>query len=97
MNDLIRVTQLPVIEERLRSMKAHVDESVQEALSLVCTEETVTAVKKARADLNNQFADLEEQRKAVKKAVMEPWERFEAVYKECVCAAGPPLRLLQAS
>ena len=84
MNDLIRVTQLPVIEERLRSMKAHGDESVQEALSLVCTEETVTAVKKARADLNNQFADLEEQRKAVKKAVMEPWERFDAVYKECV-------------
>lgn len=84
MNDLIQVKQLPVIEEQLRSMKEQVEARTAEAMSLVCTEETVTAVKKARAELNNQFAELEEQRKAVKKAVMDPWEKFEAVYKECV-------------
>lgn len=84
MNDLIQVKQLPVIEEQLRSMKEQVEARTSEAMSLVCTEETVTAVKKARAELNNQFAELEEQRKSVKKAVMEPWEKFEAVYKECV-------------
>lgn len=84
MNDLIQVIQLPIIEERLRSLKESVDKQVDDALALVCTEETVQAVKASRADLSKQFKELEEQRKAVKKAVLGPYERFETVYKECV-------------
>ena len=84
MNELIKVVQLPVIEEQLRSMKEAVDKRVEEALSLVCTEETIQTVKSARAELNKEFQALEEQRKEVKKAVLGPYERFEAVYKECV-------------
>ena len=84
MNELIRVTQLPVIEERLRSMKDQVDKTVGDAMSLVCTEETVQTVKSIRAGLNNQFKELEEQRKAVKAAVLGPYEQFERVYRECV-------------
>lgn len=85
--ELIRVTQLPIIEERLRSMKDQVDQRVEAALSLVCTEETIQAVKAERAALNKEFAALEEQRKAVKAAVMGPYETFEAVYRECVSDA----------
>ena len=48
MNELIKVVQLPVIEEQLRSMKETVDKRVGEALSLVCTEETVQTVKGVR-------------------------------------------------
>lgn len=84
---LIQVTQLPVIEERLRSVKDDVDSRVSEAVSLVCTEETVKAVKAARSDLNKQFQELERQRKAVKSAVLEPYEMFESVYRECVSNA----------
>lgn len=84
MNDLIQVIQLPIIEERLRSLKESVDKQVDDALALVCTEETVQAVKATRADLSKRFKGLEEQRKAVKKAVLGPYEQFEAVYKECV-------------
>lgn len=87
MNNLIQVVQLPVIEEQLRSLKASVDKQVNDALALVCTEETVQTVKAARADLSKQFKELEDQRKAVKKAVLGPYERFEAVYKECVSDA----------
>ena len=61
MNELIRVAQLPVIEERLRAMKETVDKRVGEALALVCNEETVQAVKAVRADLNKEFQVLEEQ------------------------------------
>ena len=82
--ELIRVVSLPVIEEHLRSMKAVVDKQVNDALALVCTEDTVLTVKGVRSDLNKQFQALEEQRKAVKKAVLGPYEQFEAVYKECV-------------
>lgn len=84
MSELIQVVQLPVIEQRLRSLKESVDKQVIGAMALVCTEETVQAVKAVRADLNKQFQELEEQRKAVKKAVLGPYEQFEAVYKECV-------------
>lgn len=84
MNDLIQVIQLPVIEERLRSLKETVDKQVTDALALVCTEETVQTVKAVRSDLNKQFQALEEQRKEVKRAVLGPYEQFEAVYKECV-------------
>lgn len=85
--ELIRVVALPVIEEHLRSQKAQVDRRVAEALSLVCTEETVQAVKKVRAELGKELTSFEEQRKAVKKAVLGPYEQFEAVYKECVSDA----------
>lgn len=84
MNELIRVVQLPVIEEQLRAMKERVDKRVSETLSLACTDETLSAVKAARADLRKDFDALEEQRKAVKKAVLGPYEQFEAVYRECV-------------
>lgn len=84
MNELIRVVQLPVIEERLRAMKEQVDARVRDALSLACTDETLSAVKTARADLRKEFDALEEQRKAVKKSVLGPYEQFESVYRECV-------------
>lgn len=87
MNELIRVVQLPVIEEQLRAMKEQVDQKVADALSLVCTDETLSTVKDVRASLNKDFKALEEQRKAVKKAVMGPYEAFEKVYKECVSDA----------
>lgn len=81
---LIQVVQLPVIEERLRSMKEAVERQTTDAMALVVNDNTLTQVRKVRADLNKTFTDLEEQRKAVKKAVMGPYEAFEKVYKECI-------------
>ncbi len=85
--ELIVVKQLPEIEERLRTVKESVDQRVSRALSMVCTEETVQAVKAERAKLNQEFAILEDQRKAAKKAVLQPYEQFESVYRECVSTA----------
>lgn len=81
---LIQVVQLPVIEERLRSMKETVEQQTAAAMALVCTDESLSQARAVRADLNNTFKALEDQRKAVKKAVMGPYEAFEKVYKECV-------------
>lgn len=83
-NEIMAVRQLPVIEERLRSQAEAVDKRVALAESLVCTEDTYKAVKKTRAELNSEFAGLEEQRKAIKKAILEPYERFEQIYRECI-------------
>lgn len=82
--DLSRVAQLPVIEESLKALSAEIDAKVDAAMSMVCTEDTVKAVKKVRAELNSQFWDLEGQRKAVKKAIMGPYEEFERIYAQYI-------------
>ncbi len=84
---LIRVTQLPQIEERLRDFKEAVTQRTEEAKSLVCTEESLAFVKQYRSDLRREFDELEAQRKQVKAAIFAPYESFEAVYKECVADA----------
>lgn len=83
-NEIIVVKQLPEIEEHLQTIKTEVTERVNRALSLVCNEDTVKEVKAVRADLNKDLKSFEERRKAVKNAIMSPYEQFEAVYKECI-------------
>lgn len=82
--EIIAVKQLPIIVEQLHEVKAEVTAKVEQALSLICTEDTVKDVKKVRSELNKELKDYEERRKAVKKAIMTPYEQFEAVYKDCI-------------
>lgn len=81
---LIEIRQLPIIAERLYSVKEEIEKAVEEAQTMICTADTVQAVKSRRAELRKQFDALEDQRKAVKNAVLAPYNEFEAVYKECV-------------
>lgn len=80
----ITVTQLPIIEERLREVKAAVEATVADAKSMVATPDTIQAVKARRAELNKQFDTLDAQRKAVKEQITAPYNRFDAVFKECI-------------
>lgn len=86
-NEIIVVKQLPIIEEQLAEIKAAVTSKVDLAMSLVCTEETYKDIKKTRADLNAEFKAWEDKRKEVKAAVMSPYEKFEAIYKDCISDA----------
>lgn len=87
MESLIVVKQLPIIEEHLRTLKDHWEQRASDAESMVCTEETIQAVKGFRAEMRKEFEEVEALRKAAKQAVMEPYNRFEAIYKECVTTA----------
>lgn len=82
-NQLIVVRQLPVIEEHLRKLSDQIDRKVEAAMSMVCTEENLAEIRRVRADLNAEFQTLEKQRKAVKAAIMGPYNQFNALYKEC--------------
>lgn len=82
--ELIVVKQLPIIQEQLKTLSAEIDQKVENAKSLVCTEETVKEVKQVRADLNKEFKELEAQRKLVKEQVLAPYMQFEEVYKQYV-------------
>lgn len=83
-NELIVVEQLPIIKERLQEIRKEIEVKVETANALVCTEDTYKDIKKVRTELTKQFNELEEQRKAVKNAIMTPYNEFEAIYKENV-------------
>ena len=82
-NNLIVIKQLPVIEDQLVAVKKSIEERVQTALSLVCTEDTYKDIKKVRSDLNKEYQELEKRRKEVKAQILKPYEAFEGIYKEC--------------
>ena len=84
MEEIITVKQLPIIEEKLRMLSADIDTKVENATSLIVSDETVKEVKKMRADLNKDFKELESQRKKVKETVLAPYNAFEELYRECV-------------
>lgn len=84
---LIQVVQLPVIEEHLRTLKSCWEQRAADAESMVCTEKTIQTVKAFRAEMRKEFDEVETLRKAAKQAVMEPYDRFEAAYKECITTA----------
>lgn len=81
--EIIVVKQLPIIEEQLRTVQKNIQALVNEVLAMDCTEDTYKEVKKARADLNAQFKELEARRKAVKSQIEAPYKAFETVYKSC--------------
>ena len=81
---VIKLQQLPIIVERLHSVKADIERRTAEATSLICTEETYKSVKEARAQLNKEFKEYEAQRTAIKNKILEPYNAFEQVYRECV-------------
>ncbi len=79
--ELIIVKQLPQIEEHLKDLSTEIDRKVENAKSLVCTEESIKTIKQVRADLNKEFKEVETQRKAVKEQILAPYMQFEEVYK----------------
>lgn len=81
---VITLKQLPIIEEHLQLVKSDVETRTRNAIQLVCTEETRKDVKSIRTELSKEFAEMENQRKRVKEDIMEPYNQFEAVYKECI-------------
>ena len=83
---VIELQQLPIIVERLHSVKADIERRTAEATSLICTEETYKSVKDARAQLTKEFKEYEAQRTAIKSKILEPYNAFEQVYRECVTA-----------
>lgn len=88
--DIITVKQLPVIEERLKSISDQIKARTKEALSLACTEDTVKHIKTVRTELTKSFNVLEAQRKAVKNAIMAPYDVFNDSYRTYVTDVFTP-------
>lgn len=86
MNEIIQVTQLPVIKQNLLSAKETVLNRINTVKDMAITEDTRKEAKNVRAQLNKEKTEFDSQLKAVKKAVMQPYEDLLVTYKECITA-----------
>lgn len=84
LNELVIVEQLPIIKQQLQVISEEVDKEIEYALSLEVNDESVKEVKNARARLNKIRTTMEEKRKQVKNAVLNPYNEFEEIYNELV-------------
>lgn len=82
--DLIVVKQLPIIEQRLKQISEEMDKQVEEAKSLVCTEESKQIIKDKRTALRKLFERLENERKTAKEQIMKPYAELDTIYKEFI-------------
>lgn len=78
---MLECAQPPVIVQNLMDMAAAFQEKRDMILALPRDEEGMKAVKALRAQARKDFDTLEDQRKAVKKAVLLPYEQAESLYK----------------
>lgn len=87
MKELIKITQMPVISyDSLEVASAIVDKTIA-SLDLenqLATADTIKKIKEIRASLNKGFNAYEEQRKAVKNAIVKPYQDFEMEYKRFI-------------
>lgn len=83
----IRCDQPPVIAENLDSVKQSLRILMADISTLPRNDESLKHIKKVRANLTKEFERMEEQRKAVKKQIMEPYIQAEEKYKAYI--SGP--------
>lgn len=84
MNNIIQVTQLPIIKQNLLSAKETVINRINTVKNMAITEDTRKEAKGIRAQLNKERADFDSQLKAVKTAVMQPYEDLLVTYNDCI-------------
>lgn len=80
----IKLVQKPIIQHKLVEIGASVTQRIEELNleKLVATDDTIKSLKNLRAELNKEFTEFENQRKALKEAVARPYMEFEVVYKD---------------
>lgn len=83
----ISCTQPPIISENLDSVRQNLEALLAEVSALPQNDDSLKYVKQVRANLSKDFEQMEVQRKAVKKQVLEPYDRANQKYTEYI--SGP--------
>jgi len=89
MSKVIEVTQKPIIEYSIIDKVAQDVEAKIQSLNIETlepTESNLSLIKSTRAELNNEFKTLEEQRKMVKDIVLKDYNIFEDKYKQLIAS-----------
>jgi hypothetical protein len=82
-NKAIEIVQLPIIREHLAVIGAEITAKIESLNidNIVANEDSVKMLKEMRAELNKDLEVFEQQRKAVKEGILNPYNSFESVYK----------------
>ncbi len=81
---VIKITQLPAIEQNLRDVKAWVGSTVAGYLAQAHDAESLQEVKAVRTMLNKMFSEFDNRRKEIKREILAPVDQFEGTFKECI-------------
>ena len=96
MNNLKIEQQQGLINTNLDAIEAEIKEKMEEYKDYLVTEDSVKADKKVLADLRKQRTELDDARKAVKKAWMQPYEEFEERCKGVIALVDEPINLINS-
>jgi hypothetical protein len=81
---IITIQQELVITEALKPYADEVVNFINDLLNLEVNEETYKQIDKYNAEVTKMFEALENKRKETKRKALEPYEKFEAIYKNLV-------------
>lgn len=84
----------PIIIENFEEIKALVQDKADHYANMVYTEDDLPQAKKDKATLNKFIKAIEDRRKEVKKACMQPYESFETQVKELVTICNKPVQAI---
>ncbi len=85
---------LRVIKWNREELEAAVRQKTAAYENVVYTEDNIKQAKTDRAELNRLAKAIDERRKAVKKIINEPYEKFEAELKEITALINEPVKLI---
>lgn len=91
MENLIDIKQFPILEERAHMAQKEVEERIFFASSLICTENTVKAVKENRSENRKALESIKRQIKDVEEALLAP---FSPIKEYCQKELIAPLEAL---
>lgn len=80
----LRCIQAPVISEDLEGVRRQLDLVLTEVEQLPTNDDSLKQVRAIRADLNKRFEAMEDQRKEVRRQVLQPYTQAEEKYKVCI-------------
>ena len=94
MNELKVTQQAGAITTNLDSIEADLKELLKEYKDYVVSEDTIKDDKKKLSDLRKLQKSLDDARKGVKKAWLEPYEKFEQRCKQVIALVDEPINLI---
>ena len=97
MSNLVPVkvkNNIGTIEDNLDVVEASIQQKLSEYAQVVITKDSIQDGKELLADIRKEKKSLDDERKAIKKAWMKPYEAFEARAKKIIDLYDEPVKLI---
>ena len=85
-----------MIEYNHEDLKTELSEQLKKYQNIVVTEDCVKEFKADKANLNRLKTALEDKRKEIKKAILQPYKNFEKSIKELVALIDEPIQAIDS-